>query len=76
MKHAALTRLSEADYLEGERASPIRHEIVEVLSPDTEAIDRRENMLAYHLIETLPCHTPTHTHPCEKTITCFQRRHR
>lgn len=134
MKHAVQTQLSEQDYLEGERASPIRHEyvagevfamaggskahnlisgnifallrsalrdsgcqtfiadmrvriaaqssyyypdvvvtcasadmasdapkdhvewpslIVEVLSPTTEAIDRREKMLAYRHIETL-----------------------
>ena len=135
MKHAVLTRLSEQDYLEGGRASPIRHEyvagevfaravsnkahnlisgnvamllrnawrgsgcqtfiadmrvriaaqssfyypdvvvtcapgddlasgapkdhiespslIVEVLSPSTEAIDRREKMLAYRHIENL-----------------------
>lgn len=134
MKHAVLTRLSEQDYLQGEAASPIRHEyvagevfamaggskahniislnvamllrnalrgsgcqtfiadmrvqvaaqssyyypdvvvtcapddlaadapgnfiaqpclIVEVLSPTTEAIDRREKMLAYRHIESL-----------------------
>ncbi|MEQ1592258.1 MAG: Uma2 family endonuclease [Thiobacillaceae bacterium] len=28
MKHAAMTQLSEADYLDGEGASPIRHEYV------------------------------------------------
>jgi Uma2 family endonuclease len=134
MKHAVMTQLSEADYLDGEGASPIRHEyvagevfamagaskahniisgnvfvllraalrgsgcqtfmadmrvriaaqssyyypdvvvtcapgdlasdapkdhiespglIVEVLSPGTEAIDRREKMLAYRHIESL-----------------------
>ena len=52
------TMVSAEDYLAGEEAAEGRHEyapslIAEVLSPSTEAVDRREKWLAYSELDSL-----------------------
>lgn len=53
--------VSAEDYLAGEEAAESRHEyvaclIAEVLSPSTEAVDRREKWLAYSELDSLRQH--------------------